>query len=82
MGANRKVKIDLAAAAEAESVGVLAGGRAHSLRAANLATSVTVIRALIGVLKQAGAATQPVQVGRSSLRLRVRGKQQTLVLQD
>lgn len=82
MGQHRKPAIDLAAAADAESFGALAVGRTHPLRGADLATSVAALRALISVLKKAGAVSHTIQVGKSSLRLSVKGKQQTLVLQD
>jgi hypothetical protein len=82
MGQHLKPAINLAAAAAAEDFGALATGRPHPLRGAQLAPSVAALRALLGVLKKAGALTHPIKVGKSSLRLRVKGKQQTLVLQD
>lgn len=82
MGQPHKLAIDLAAAADAESFGALAVGRPHPLRGAELAPSVAALRSLLVVLKKAGASTHSIKVGKSSLRLRVKGKQQTLVLQD
>ena len=82
MGQHLKPRIDLAAAADAESAGALAVGRTHSLRSADLVASMTALRAVIRVLKKAGAIAHPIKVGKSSLRLSVKGKEQTLVLQD
>ena len=82
MGQHLKPAINLAAAADAEEFGALATGRPHPLHGAQLAPSVVALRALLGVLKKAGASTHSIKVGKSSLRLRVKGKQQTLVLQD
>jgi hypothetical protein len=82
MDRGSKVKINLAAAADAESFGALAIGRSHAGAKTDLATSVAALRSLLKVLKKAGAATHTIKVGKSSLRLRVTNKQQTLVLQD
>ena len=77
-----KSRIDLAAAADAESFGALAVGRSRSLKKSELLSSLGVLRSLLVVLKKAGAGTHPIKVGKSSLRLRVKGKQQMLVIQD
>ena len=81
MGQPLKPAINLAAAADAEGFGALATGRPHPLRGAQLAPSVTALRALLDVFKKAGASTRSIKVGKSSLRLRVKGKHLTLDLQ-
>ena len=75
-------RINLAAAADAESFGSLAIGRSHALKKSELLSSLGVLRSLLVVLKKAGAETHAIKVGKSSLRLRVKGKQQVLVIQD
>ena len=82
MGANQKPRIDLAAAADAESFGALAIGRPHPLRRADLATSVAALRSLLGVFKKAGATTRSIKVGKASLRMRVKGRHQVLTIRD
>ena len=77
-----KTRIDLAAAADAESFGALAVGRKHSLKGADLAPSVELLRSLLDLLKKAGATSRSIKVGKSSLRMHVKGRQQTLVIQD
>jgi hypothetical protein len=74
--------INLAAAAAAEDFGALAVGRPHPLRGVELARSLDALRSLLGALRQAGAATGPLKIGKTSLQLHVKGRQQTLVLQD
>jgi hypothetical protein len=64
------------------SLDALATGRRHPLRGAELVPSVAALCALLDVLKKAGTSTHSIKVGKSSLRLRVKGKQQTLALQD
>jgi len=75
-------EIDLAAAADAEAFGALAVGRPHPIRVAHLKSSLAVLRSVLGLLKEAGAADHEIKVGKSSLRLQVKGRQQTLVLRD
>lgn len=82
MDRTKKIKVDLAAAAEAEAAGALAVGRQHSFRKSDLAASVAALRSLLGVFKQAGVGPRPVRIGKLSLRLSTRGRQQMLVLQD
>ncbi len=82
MAHHQKPEINLAAAADAEDFGVLAVSRSRTSQSAKLTHSLAALRSLLGELKLAGATTHPVKVGKSSLRLRVKGKQQTLVLQD
>lgn len=82
MGQLHKPTIDLAGAGDAESFGALAMGHPLLLHGAELAPSVAALQSLLVVLKKAGAATHPIKVGKSSLRLRVKGRQQTFALQD
>ena len=82
MGQNHRPRIDLAAAADAETFGALTIGRLHSIRRADLVPSLSVLRSLLGLLRKAGATKHSIKVGKSSLRMRVKGRQQTLVLQD
>lgn len=72
----------MAAAADAESFGALATGRYHALQTRHLAAVAAMLRLLLRVLKKAGATTQPIKVGKSSFRLRVKGKEQTLVIKN
>lgn len=81
MGHNQH-KIDLVTAADAESFGALAIGPSHRLTRSELAASLEIIRSFLDVLKRAGVSARPVKVGKSSLQLRIKGKQQTLVIQD
>lgn len=82
MGRTTKIKIDLAAAAEAESAGALAVGRQHVFRRSDLAASLTALRSLLGIFRQAGVGPWPERIGKQSLRLSSRGRRQMLVLQD
>jgi hypothetical protein len=82
MDQTKKIKLDLAAAAEAEVAGALAVGRPRVFRKSDLAASVTALRSLLGVFKQAGIGPRPVRIGKLSLRLDTRGRRQMLVLQD
>lgn len=75
-----KIKIDLAAAADAESAGALAVGRRHPVKKPELASALELIRSLVAVFKKAGAETHAVKVGKSSLRLHTKGHEQLLVI--
>lgn len=75
-----KVKIDLAAAADAESSGALAVGHRHSARRPKLASSLKLIRSLVAIFQEAGAETRAVKVGKSSLRLQTKGREQHLII--
>ena len=75
-----KHKINLAAAADAESFGALAIGR-RQFRRRQTAAAPGLIRYVFRIVREAGAEKHWVRAGRLSLRLREKGKQQMLVIQ-